>query len=200
MCRQLRCRQWRRLAAAGACLAALVVSACGAPPNKEIADAEEALRSARAAGAERYAPDAYAAAMEAYRLANEAVTAADYRLALNHALESRERAQSAGREAADLHTRARDEVHRSMADVATLLARAAAQIDEAERVGLPRQVIRAAHEAVAQVNDDVQEAGAAVRAENYAEAEPVLIDVTARLTGVVTSLEEALAAQSRKQR
>jgi len=73
----------------------LLVTACAAPPNREIADAQQALAAAKAAGAERYASDTYRAATEAYRLANEAVGTGDYRLALNRALESRAHAQTA---------------------------------------------------------------------------------------------------------
>jgi hypothetical protein len=188
-----------RLGVALVWLAALVAAACGAPPNRELADAEEALRVARTAGAERYAPETYTAAAEAYRLANEAVLAGDYRLALNHALESRDQAQSAARESADRHARARDDVHRSMVDVAMLLAEAGALIAQAERVGLSRPMVRDAHEAVAQLSDDVQEAGAAVKAESYAQAEPLLIDVTVQLAEIVGALDAALAAQSQKQ-
>ena len=196
------CRRPGRAAAIHACLVALLVStfvsACAAPPNREIADAQEALSTARTAGAERHAPDAYSAAADAYRLANEAVMAGDYRLALNHALESRERAEAAARESADAQARARADVQRSMIDVTMMLAQAAAGIEEAERASVPRKTIRAAQQALAAVNDDVQKAGAAMNSEDYAGAEPLLIGVKSRLQDILTQLDEALAAQSRK--
>jgi hypothetical protein len=197
------CRHLGRAAAIHACLVVLLVSVlasgCAAPPNKELADAQDALTTARAAGAERYAPDAYRDASDAYRLANDAVLAGDYRLALNHALESRERAEAAARESADVQARARADVQRSMIEVATLLAQAGSRIEDAERAGVPRRTIRAAQEAVAAVNDDVQEAGAAMHAEDYAGAEPLLAGVKSALEGVLAPLDEALAAQPQKQ-
>lgn len=197
------CRRPGRAAALHACLVALlvstVVSACAAPPNRELADAQEALSTARTAGAERHAPDAYGAAADAYRLANEAVMAGDYRLALNHALESRQRAESAARESADVQARARADVQRSLIDVATLLAQAAADIDDAEDVSVPRRTIRSAQESLAALNDDVQKAGAAMGAEDYAGAEPLLLDVKSRLEEILTQLADAVAAQSPKQ-
>src|SRR5688572_5406 len=99
---QIPMRHWSPCATAAAgCLAMLLVTACAAPPNREIADAQQALAAAKAAGAERYASDTYRAATEAYRLANEAVGTGDYRLALNRALESRDHAQRASRTAED---------------------------------------------------------------------------------------------------
>ena len=196
------CRRLERAAAFHAWLVALLVStllpACAAPPNREIADAQNALAAARAAGAERHAPDAYGAAADAYRLANEAVMAGDYRLALNHALESRQRAEDAARESDDAQDRARADVQRSMVDVATSLALAGARIVDADRAGAPRQTIRALQEAVAEVNDDVQKAGAAMNAEDYAGAEPLLVSVKSRLDDVLRRLDEAIAAQSKK--
>ena len=46
-------------------------------------------------------PTEFAAATTALKNANDAVRQRDYRLALNHALESREQAQNAARDAAD---------------------------------------------------------------------------------------------------
>jgi hypothetical protein len=87
--------------------AALLVCACAEPPNKEIGQAQGAVDSARAIGADRYAPEEYAAATTALKQAGDAVNDRDYRLALNHAIESREHAQNAAREAADRRARAR---------------------------------------------------------------------------------------------
>jgi hypothetical protein len=181
-------------------LAASLLPACAAPPNREIADAQAALAVARTAGAERYAAKSYEAAAHAYKLANEAVMAGDYRLALNRAIESREQAQNAARESADLHARARDEVQRAMTDVATLQAEAAARAEAAERAGTSRRVVREAHQVMAEVNGDVQEAGAAIAAQDYAGAQPLLEAVKGRLQKVIASLDAARASQTKKPR
>jgi hypothetical protein len=177
---------------------AFVVLACAAPPNKEIGDAQQALNAARAAGAERFAPKPYEAAAEAYRLANQAVLAGDYRLALNRALESREHAQTAKRESSDIQNRVRDDVQRALADVATLLASAGSRIEDAERAHLPARVIREARQAVAQVNGDVQEASASIKAQDYASAQPLLARVKPHLEKAIASIDAAMPAQSRR--
>ena len=67
-----------------AIICAFVLSAaCSAPPQKEIDRAQQAIDSARVAGADRYAPAAYAAATSALQQAHEAVAQRDYRLALS---------------------------------------------------------------------------------------------------------------------
>ena len=75
--------------------AVLLTSACGDPPDKELQQARSAIESARGAGAEVYARDEFGAAETALKSATEAVDQRDYRLALNRALDARERAQNA---------------------------------------------------------------------------------------------------------
>ena len=83
------------LVVASACLAAAM--ACAEPPDKEIQQAIGAIDAARAAGAAEYAAEDFTAAQDALTRANDAVELRDYRLALNHALDSRERAQNAAK-------------------------------------------------------------------------------------------------------
>ena len=72
-----------------AIISALVLSAaCSAPPQKEIDRAQQAIDSARAAGADQYAPEAYAAATSALQQSHEAVDQRDYRLALSRAVDA----------------------------------------------------------------------------------------------------------------
>ena len=71
-------------------LALVLLTACGTPPHKEIDQAQGAIDAARAAGADRLATEEFNAATTSLKLANDAVDQRDYRLALNHALESRE--------------------------------------------------------------------------------------------------------------
>jgi hypothetical protein len=170
-------------------LVLLVTAACAAPPNREIADAETALKAARAAGAERYAAaaDSYKQAADTYRLANEAVTAGDYRLALSRALESREHSQTAERAAADSHARARDEALQTMREVAVLLSKAGTELESAERRRVPRPVLRNARNTLTAVDADVQKASAAIEKEDFEGAKETL-------TGVKTRLDQALAS------
>src|SRR5262245_28271359 len=79
----------------------LSVSACATPPTREMDQAQGAIDTARAAGADRYAAEEYRGAVDALKQAQDAVEQRDYRLALNHALDSRERAQAAAKHAAE---------------------------------------------------------------------------------------------------
>ena len=97
------------------CLALLVTIGCGGePPDKEMQQAQGALDAARAAGADKYATEEFTAATLALTNAKEAVDQRDYRLALNHALDSRERAQNAAKMAADGKATARTEADRAI--------------------------------------------------------------------------------------
>ena len=91
--------------------------------------AQGAIDAARAAGAERFAATELSAANTALKNANDAVQQGDYRLALNHALDSREQAQNAARVAADTKAKLRGDVERSMAEVTALVTQVRAWID-----------------------------------------------------------------------
>jgi hypothetical protein len=178
----------------------LVVPACAEPPNKEINQAQGALDAARAVGADQYAPDEYKAAAAALTAANDAVTQRDYRLALSNALDSRERAQNAAREAAETRARLRGEVERSMAEVAALLAQANGRVTAADKLKVPRRALREAQQLLAGVNDDVQKAGAAMQAENYSTVQPALIGIKERLAKVIALLDQPPASQTPRRR
>jgi len=182
------------------CLGLVLVSSCAAPPNREIEAAEAALKAAKAAGAERYAPSAesYKQAAAAYTSANLAVTDGDYRLALSRALESRELSQAAVRIAGDAHAQARDEVLQMMTQVATLLARAGAELDAAERRRVPRTVLRDVRQTLALVDADVQKASAAIKRQDFEEAKVALTGVKTRLDKALASLDTARPVQPSK--
>jgi hypothetical protein len=197
------CRSPRATVALGLTVTVLVVTiaACAAPPNREIADAEQALKAAKATGADRYAVESYTAAADAYRLANEAVLAGDYRLALNRALESREFAQTAGRLAAEGQARARDEALKTMADVSSHLSRVTAQLDAAEKArSMSITVMRDVRQALTLINADVQKAGAAINDEDYMAAQEALKTVKLRLDTASGEIESARKVQRARRR
>ena len=168
-------------------LVALLASGCAEPPNKELDQAQGAIDAARAAGADQYAVTTYAAATDALKKSNEAVAQGDYRLALNHALESREQAQNAAREAAEARARLLSEVEREMTAVAGLLAQANTRLEAARKTPrVQRRALADAAAAIAAANADVQKAGEAVKAGDYLAARPAL-------DGVQTRIEQALA-------
>ena len=180
--------------------AALLLSACADPPNKEMDQAQGAIDAARAAGADRYAGTEYAAATTALKNANDAVTQRDYRLALNYALDSREHAQNAARESADTKARLRAEVEREMADIATLLAQASNALAAAQRGRRPRRAMQRPADEIAAVNRDVQKVGEAIRADDYLEAQAALNGVKPRIEKAIVALTGPSTSQSSRRR
>jgi hypothetical protein len=172
----------------------LIAGACAEPPSKEMHQAQGAIDAARAAGAERYASDELTAAEQALAQANAAAAQRDYRLALNHALDSRERAQNAARQAAVERAAARSHAERLLAEVTTALATATGRLEAAETAKLPRHVLDAPRDQIGGVQKAVQEAGAALGREDYLAASQALegrVDVVHAATARVN---EALAA------
>jgi len=181
-------------------LALVLLTACGAPPHKEIDQAQGAIDAARAAGADRLAMEEFNAATTSLKLANDAVGQRDYRLALNHALESREHAQNAARLAAETHGRLRGDVERSMAEVTALIAQANGRLATAERNRIARRIVTDARQSLATANSDVQKAGAAVQAQDYASAQALLLGANRRISQVITRLDNALRGQNARRR
>jgi flagellar hook-basal body complex protein FliE len=184
----------RRAAQVLALGVSLVMSACAEPPNKEMHQAQGAIDAARAAGAERYAADALAAAVKALEQANAAAAQRDYRLALNHALDSREQAQNAAREAAAGRASARSRAERLLADVTTALATATARLEAAEGAKLPKSALADPGTQIATVQKAVQEAGAALGREDYIRAAQVLEGRVDAVHAATTQIDQALAA------
>jgi Domain of unknown function (DUF4398) len=175
----------RRLIAA--CVALVCITACSEPPQKELDQAQGAVDTARAAGADQYAPDDYNAATASLQKAHEAVDQRDYRQALSYALDARERAKAAASAAADGQASARSDAE---ARITALLARTQqldSRLTAAERARVPARELRSAHATLDDTRTRLQKAGTAVTGRNYKDA------VTA-LDGVRENLDTAIAA------
>ena len=190
----------RRWSLPACLLATLVLAGCAEPPNKEMDQAQGAIDAARAAGAEQYAAEEYNAAVDALKRSHDAVAQSDYRLALNNALDSRERAQNAARQAADGKAQARGEVERNLAEVSNLMTVARARIDVARKTRAPRPVVATATRTLAAIETDVQKAGEAVKAGDYLGARPLLREVRGRIGKLISDLDQASAQQSPRRR
>src|SRR5262245_16457285 len=112
-------------------------AACEEPPNNEMQQAQGAIDAARAAGAEQYAQDEFAAAVDALKRANDAVADRDYRLALNNALDSRERARNAAKQASDQKAVQRASAESAIKAAAVALTSAQARLKTAEGARVP---------------------------------------------------------------
>jgi hypothetical protein len=188
----------RRLALASA--ASFLLTACAAPPAAEMDRAQGAIDAARAAGAEQYAAAEYAAATAALTSAHAAVAAGDYRLALNHALESSEHAQRAARDAADTKARMRADVERAVTEITALVADGRTRIAAARRAGVPARVLAPATGALEAASASLQKAGEAVAAGDYVAANAALEGVKAGTETSLAALDAAARSQSLRRR
>jgi hypothetical protein len=183
-----------------AALAALMGAACGDPPDKEIQQAQGAIDTARAAGADQYATTEYTAAQDALKRANEAVEQRDYRLALNYALDARERAQNAAKEAADRKTTARSEAERALLDTMTALTDAHTKLRAAETAHAPVKVLTASRRTISDGEDIVQKAREAFDKQDYLGAKTAVAGTTERLKVAARDLDAATPNSNRKRR
>jgi hypothetical protein len=181
-------------------LGAFVVSACGDPPEKEMQQAQGAIDAARAAGADRYAPEELGAAQEALTHAREAVDQRDYRLALNHALDSRERALNAAKAAADNKAATRLEADRALNDAATALRDAQRALQTVERTRVSPLAIAEPRRVIADADRSLQEARAAFDAGDYLVVPTVVVGVVARLGAATSALDAASSAPPPRRR
>jgi len=157
--------------------------------------AQGAIDAARAVGAEQYAHEEFVAAEDALKRAHDAAEGRDYRLALNHALDSRERAQTAAREAADRKATLRLSADRTITAAAAAIARAEARVKaaDANRGGQRAANLR---RGVEHAKAQLQEARTAMDAGQYADAERQAKAALAALAPVSTPNESTPARPS----
>lgn len=183
-----------------ALLCGVLIASCAEPPNKEMNQAQGAIDAARAAGAEQYASQEFSAAIEALGHAQEAVAQRDYRLALSHALDSRERAQEAAKQAANQKAAVRSEAERGVSEITTLLARAHVTLKTAEAARVPRRSLATARKTVAEADKSVQEARAALARQDYLTAREAASGVADRLKVAIAEIDAALVVQPVRRR
>jgi hypothetical protein len=181
-------------------LASLLLAGCAEPPNKEMDQAQGAIDAARAAGADLYATTEYEAATTALKNSNDAVAAGDYRLALNHALESREHAQNAARDAANTKARMRADLERELTEIDALIVRGQAQIAAAQRARVPARLLRQPGANLTRSTADLQKPREAVVAGDYLQAAKSISEIRARVEKILTEIDAATKSQSSRRR
>jgi hypothetical protein len=181
-------------------LLALLSTACSAPPDKEINQAEGAIEAARAAGADAYAAAEFGAAVAALEKARDAVGQRDYRLALSHALDARERAQEAAKQGAAQRAVVHGEVEAHLARIATLRQTVAARLAVARTGRLTSGELAAIDGRLDAVDREVQEARAALSRGDAFGARSRLEPVDGQLQESLTAIDAALSAQQAKRR
>jgi hypothetical protein len=171
----------------------ILSASCAEPPSKEMNQAQGAIDTARAAGADRFAAEEYTAATDALKRSEEAAATGDYRQALSHAIDSRERAQNAAKMAVDGRADARGHAERAIAEVATLLSRAQAQLAAAENAHLSPRILREPHATVAAAGKRLQEARAALKSEDYPNVTQALNGAASQLQASLTMIDAAMS-------
>lgn len=175
----------------------LLVAACSEPPQKEIDRAQGAIDAARAAGAEQYAPQVFAAATSALKQAHDAVAQRDYRLALTRALDAGDRAQDAARGAADGKARARSEAESAINAATGALQRLDARIN-GDRPRMARPDLEAARRTQRRGGIELQKARASLNTGDYLQAKEAVKDVEPRIAAQIQALDAAAAARPAK--
>lgn len=182
-------------------LLALTPVACGGePPEKERQQAQGAIDAARAAGAEQYAREEFTAAQVALKHSTEAVEERDYRLALNHALDSRERAQNAAKMAADGKALARVDADRAISGAADLLKSVRAAIATAEGSRGSARALSVHRAAFVAAERQVQEARAAYDQQDYPRATSSARAATEPITAILKDLQAPPPPPARRRR
>ena len=169
----------------------ILSAACAEPPSKEMNQAQGAIDAARAAGADAFAAAEFTAAVDALKRSEDAVATGDYRQALSHAIDSRERAQNAARQAVDGRADARGQAERAIAEVATLLTQAQTQLQAPDVTRLNPRVLRAPRAVVAGTEKSLQEARAALEREDYAVVKAAMNGVAAKLQAALKEIDAA---------
>lgn len=181
-----------------AALLCSLVIACAAPPTREMDQAQGSIDAARAAGADRYATEQYEAAVKSLQNAQNAVGQRDYRLALNYALDSRDRAQRAAKEAATQQAVQRSAAERRLGEVTALLDRAKQRLKTAEGARVPRRSLAAARTAIAEAEASMQKAGTAIQEDNYKMSQEQLAESAKNLELAMAEIDTAMKARGRR--
>lgn len=185
-------------------LAAALVCACGffaacaTPPSREMDQAQGSIDAARAAGADRFATEQYEAAVKALKNAQDAVNQRDYRLALNYALDSRDRAQRAAKEAASQQVILRSAAERRLGEVTASLDQARQRLKAADSARVARRTLANARAAIAAAEASLQKAGTSIQESNYKVSQEQLADSAKNLEAAVAEIDTAMKGRGRR--
>ena len=177
-------------------VAAGLASACAEPPDPEMHEAQGAIDTARAAGADVYAAEEYDAAVVALERSHQAVAERDYRQGLSHALDARERAQAAARMAADQRAIVRSEAENALETVEATARQLDASLTSADTARVGRTTLERARLTARAAEEAVQEARSALASENYVTARDATRGLAEQLRDVIGQLDAAMAGHS----
>jgi hypothetical protein len=163
----------------------LVATGCSGPPQKEIDEAQTAVDLARTAGADTFAPEEYTAATAGLQKAHAAVEQRDYNQALSFAIDARQRAQNAIRQAAEGKKRAQHAVETLYGEVASRANRLQALLRTAEAGHAKPKDLRQPRATLVAARKALQEASAAITLGNYEQGSKSLTEVRGKLDAAI---------------
>jgi hypothetical protein len=175
--------------------------ACGGdPPNKEMQQAQTAIDQARAAGADRYAVEEFNAAVEALKNAHAAVDQRDYRLALNDALDSKERADNSAKLAIDGKAAAKSAAEKALTAATGAVTAADARLKATTTAKAGPKALADARAALGEAQAHVQEARTAFTGGDYYAALSAASAAAQSAKAVNDALEVAPATSPARRR
>jgi hypothetical protein len=158
--------------------------------------AQGAIDAARAAGAEQYAGDVYAAATSSLQQSRDAVQQRDYRLALSRALDASERAQEAAKLAADNKAKARGDSETAITQITTALQQLDARLKAAAVARVPSPAVDRARKVAADAGAALQKARTALKDGNYLESLRIVNATKSEITEGIQQIDDAIDARS----
>lgn len=176
----------------------MVVACGGDPPEKELQQAEAAIAEAVDVSAEQYAADELNAARQAMANARAAVTARDFRLALNHALDARDRARTAVSLAVSAAATAKSNADMAIGEAVTAIDGAKAKLTAAETAKAAARSVAGHRETITHAETRLQEARTAWAKGDYSTATTAAKEASAGIRSVSEEIDALLPTTRRR--
>lgn len=188
----------RRIVRGFVLIAVVLTISCAEPPTKELDQAQGAIDTARAAGADVFAPEEYKAAVSSLSRAHEAVTQRDYRQALSLALDAKERARDAARSGATRMAELRSEAERAIDTAFQAVKVAEARLASPEGARLTAAQRAAFRARLDATTASLQEARAALAKQAYQQAKTAGQAALGEVQETMTTLADAQPRGARR--
>lgn len=181
-------------------LVAFVLSGCSEPPKKEIDQAQAAIDGAKSTGADAYAADEYNAAVTALQKSHDAVDQRDYREALNYAIDARQRADEAAKQAAIAKGHTKAAAEKLVTECSARASQLDTDIKVAEGARVSPRDLRSPRTTLADAETALQETRKSMDAGNYGEVVASLTEVRRKLDAAVAAVDALRQRPPRRRR
>jgi hypothetical protein len=174
----------------------LLVLGCGGEPTNELAAAKGALENARAAEADKYAPDVFTQAENEIAEAENLIAQNKYGEAKKHLMNAKSVAESAATQAVTNKDNTKTEVEDYLAAIDQGMKQLKDTQDLAKQWGIPKKQ-RELTEETAMWTQKVEQARAQYDAGDYYSARELAAGVHQELTAKESGLREAIMAKQK---